>query len=939
MVRLKIVASGESDNAKANARGKLFENIAAEVLRKYGYKIDKHRANITHAGMEIDIEGHHEVSKDPLCAECKCYSSDINSEKIQTFVGKYTPLWLKNNRTQGIFLAIPGLNTDAMGYYKENYQDNTKMKIMLLQEPDVVSLLIQSNTVVSEKEINGKVDISKADAGDTILICSDKGYFWLQFIIPNGIGIANAYQLFDGKGHLIDNENTVSYLSKLVPEVYEFDWFRPEHPKTQGNTDEDSIVELKGSSSCFEYQLPASPEFFVGRTEILDNVSQFAKDVLENKTSLRGILFEGNSGWGKSSVVLAAVDKLKKMGHYAIAIDSRCANSSRFVLSMVRHVFDCSGDFDRAIDTTPNISGFQGAIDSLIGIGDKLKTRSKLLFIFLDQFENVFYLNEVLQKLSVMLLKITDKSTNVILGFSWKIDLLITIRDFPHTLSDLIINSCKHFSLSRFTDVETNGMLDKLARELHTSLRKDLRFHLSDFSQGYPWLLKKLCAHVKNQRENHVSQADIAKGLLNVDQLFQEDLHGLGPEKEDTLKRIAKLAPVQVSDIGEDLNKDIIQSLIDRRLLVKVGTKYDIYWDIFRDFLNTGKLPIQEVYLMRANFGSCTKSLSILNQNKGQINVADFKSKAGLSDGTYFNVLKDLKLLKLVETKNRSLRLCIDYSDDDEEFFSSVSRYTSDKLKKNHSVDRILKFILAHKDVTIERLASELSSHFPYITASDKTWETYSRVLASWLDLADLAIYDSPKEVLSKYDPSEQIRVKKLTFVKRRRQSPVPAIQYMPVVQVAQKIADAVQNRKAVDWSELGNTTIFRSISMLEDMGLITRKGKSISLSGEFLLFATHEVTRKKIGITTLLEWPYFEKFIGVLEEQKNNKINHDQLCKLFITATSVPWALSTTKTHIKIMLDWARHLGIAPGKFASTHRGPFKNVHNNQQRIFFDKN
>jgi len=56
-----------------------------------------------------------------------------------------------------------------MGYYKEHCQNNDKISIKLLQEPDVISLLIDSNIVASEQEINGKIDDFKVGAGDSIL--------------------------------------------------------------------------------------------------------------------------------------------------------------------------------------------------------------------------------------------------------------------------------------------------------------------------------------------------------------------------------------------------------------------------------------------------------------------------------------------------------------------------------------------------------------------------------------------------------------------------------------------------------------------------------------------------------------------------------------------------------------------------------------------------
>lgn len=93
MSRLRIAVGGETNAARANARGKLFEKIIAEVLRQHGYKVDKYRPNVNYAGMEIDVEGKTSITDIPFYAECKCYNADITSEKLQTFLGKYMPLW------------------------------------------------------------------------------------------------------------------------------------------------------------------------------------------------------------------------------------------------------------------------------------------------------------------------------------------------------------------------------------------------------------------------------------------------------------------------------------------------------------------------------------------------------------------------------------------------------------------------------------------------------------------------------------------------------------------------------------------------------------------------------------------------------------------------------------------------------------------------------
>jgi hypothetical protein len=248
---------------------------------------------------------------------------------------------------------------------------------------------------------------------------------------------------------------------------------------------------------------------------------------------------------------------------------------------------DKFGDFDGVLPERPLVTGFDGAVNALLTVGEALESVGKLLFIFFDQFENIFYFLDVLTKIAQSCLKVADSQTNVVLGFSWKTDLVGLTREFPYRWRDTIVESCRTLHLKQFSEAETNELLDRLAGELHTTLRKDLRFLLSEFSQGYPWLLKKLCAHVKNQRESGVAQAEIARGLLNVEQLFLEDIEGLSAEEEDALRKIARRSPINISDIGEEFQPELVQSLVNRRLIVKVGTKYDIYWDIFRDYLNT----------------------------------------------------------------------------------------------------------------------------------------------------------------------------------------------------------------------------------------------------------------------------------------------------------------------------------------------------------------
>jgi hypothetical protein len=123
MGQLKILAGGKSPQAQAQARGKLFEKLMAEVLRHYGYSIDD-IPNTNYAGMEIDIEGKHIATGVSLYAECKCYENDVDAPKLQTFFGKYMTRWFKDKRCHGLFIALPNINSHANGFYNPSSSDS-----------------------------------------------------------------------------------------------------------------------------------------------------------------------------------------------------------------------------------------------------------------------------------------------------------------------------------------------------------------------------------------------------------------------------------------------------------------------------------------------------------------------------------------------------------------------------------------------------------------------------------------------------------------------------------------------------------------------------------------------------------------------------------------------------------------------------------------------
>lgn len=926
MGKLRILAAGNSPQAQAEGRGKLFEKLMAEVLRHYGYRIDQ-ISNVNYAGMEIDIEGRALATDVPLYAECKYLGTEVDSPKLQAFYGKYMSRWWRNKQCQGLFIAIPDINSHAKGFYKENCEPNNEIALRLLHEEMVLDAVLGTVAPVRPDVIAQSIPPTVGAPGDWLLLYTEKGLFWAFYMIPRGGGIASGLALFDKQGGPITDRPTRDYLMSVCPELKDLTEIAiggtilPEPSTSRASIEE--IVEVRGSASCFEYQFPASPEFFVGREAALDRFERFVDDVLLGKTSARGILFEANSGWGKSSLVLAAVSRLSNLGHFAVAIDSRSASSSQFVLHVMDYVLK---KFEERVDPlaglrcTPKITGFEGMMSAILDIDHVLRESGKLLVIFLDQFENVFFLPEALRSIADILLKLCDRQTNIVLGFSWKTDLIGSTHEFPYQLRDAIAGSSKRIGLETFSERETTAILDKLKEELRSPLRTDLRFFLSEFSQGYPWLLKKLCAHVKAQREAGTPQLDIARGLLNVEELFKEDMRGLSPEQEDVLRRIAKAAPISVQELGEEFKPELVQSLVSSRLVVKIGTKYDIYWDIFRDYLNSGRLPIQENYILRAQVGGVINATKILAEAKRKLTTKEFRERASLSEGSFYNVIRDMRLLGLAAVDDSGVKIAILRSGNVKDLEAELRAHVRERLQLNRLVSKITEALAVESSLTLDDISRIISSSCPYIVAREETWRVYARIFAVWMDAADLGVFDPKENSLSLYEPGTEVRERRLPQGRRFRGVKVPYIQYGPIERVAERLFQATA-RQAVNFNDFKKSTLGKSLAALEDIGFVVRSGPKVRIKRELSEFVNSPDDRPRLFAAGALKIESFQAFVDILRSHAQGGATLKELSIELKERVAPDWKDGTALTNAKIMLDWARHAQLAPPPFSKTSR------------------
>jgi len=921
MLTLRVVAGGDSDKERAQKRGKLFEDLVAVILRHLGYSVAKQVKSVNYAGMEIDVEGASLATAIPLYAECKCYGSLIDSTAVQAFLGKYVTRWSRDKRCHGLFVALPGVNSHALGFYKDNLENNHEFTVKLYVEDDVLHFLQESQLVRVPL-----VSDSLGSAGDTQVLWTDKGLFLAQLLIPEGSGLPSDLALYSGIGEQITDPRTSEYLIGLLPDLRDFhlvaDGRRPV-PIAPPESHE-QIVEVHGGATCFEYQFPASPAHFVGRAKLLEETEQFASQVLKRDTALRGLLFEAHSGWGKSSLALAATSRLNSMGHLAFAIDSRSASSAQFILRAIDHVLGKIADAGWLVSLPAadrRVLGFSGLVDVLKSFSDALEAEGRLLIVFFDQFENLFFMPEALHHVKNLFLRVADLGGNICFGFCWKTDLVVDAHGFPYQERDAISGLCRKIVLSTFSVDETSAMLDKLSQELHAPLRKDLAFLLSEFSQGYPWLLKRLCSHVKAQREAGLVQSEIASRLLNVEELFQEDLRGLSVAEEDALRRLAKVVPVAVSDLGDEVPPEVMQSLVHRRLVVRVGNKYDLYWDIFRDFLNYGRLPVQENYILRSPIGGVLRACELLADAGGSLQRAKFRRVAKLTDKSLGNVGRDMRLLGIAVLDANQVSLRVGQEGDRGRVEATLRSYVREKLPRNRLIARVVEALPKEGQLSLRSAAAVLRDASPYIAASERTWMTYARVIAEWLDFADLAAFDRRANSVRRLQPGTEVRQREPVRRRRRGSIVAPAIQYEPIEKMLLMLCEAVRRKARPAWELFTRSTYKKCLLSLEDLGFIAREKGTIRILASAFEFADHPEKRATIFGTAALRIPAFKAFVDLLAERRHGGATLHELAWELRKRIRAYWGEGTAGTIAKIMLDWARHLGLAPGAFSKRPR------------------
>ncbi|MEW5950042.1 MAG: restriction endonuclease [Thermodesulfobacteriota bacterium] len=556
--QIKIVFDPNQTEAK---KGDFFENLIRDIFESQRYKITQ-RVNFT--GMEIDLIADHLDRNERAYIECKA-REQLESNEIKTFAFNVS----HHNTDYGYFLSTTEYAHQVAGLIREMQSDLRYSKLYFWGPDKIIELLESSQKI---KPIDSVID-NESQITKTILTYTSFGVFYVLILsdgsLPTHFCI---YDAFNPAATL--TEKNIEDIKKNIPEIKDLISYKFK-PLRSDVLYSETVAEIQESEDWADYR-PASSRHFVGRIDLKNDLFKFIKLVNQNQTSNRIFYIDGKSGWGKSSLINdlkgRCANRRNRNKYFVLAVDTRSANTSNFVGLAFKKLIESaysSGFIEENLFNKPGVSIPSSydvlASDSVNQLLNMLEKKGKTLIIIFDQFEDVFRKADLFKAFHKFLLDVNAAKTSLVVGFSWKSEISIPIGHEAYNLWQQSKNIASCISLREFNPSETNGVIKQLEKAVGKTIDIDLKRKLIESSQGFPWLIKKLCIHAYNQIKRGITIEELVEQDLNCEALFENDLN-LSPEEIRALKFIAQRSYdgnfFDATEIDETISNDILTELI-----------------------------------------------------------------------------------------------------------------------------------------------------------------------------------------------------------------------------------------------------------------------------------------------------------------------------------------------------------------------------------------
>ena len=735
------VATTSSQSTKQ--KGDLLEKIAAELLRTQSYDVER---EVRRTAVELDLLCRHKVNNRQIYVECKAHREPLSATVLRNLLGTVT----FHEYSEGWLISAGPLSKDAKGFQVEweDKPQKTRQKLSIYTPDRVVRALTEAKLISDPpSDASPPTGVGTVSLGEWILLFSEYGKFWVQIVLVSGA--PEAVQVFSAEqGELIDDPVLLKRLAGTDSTLSTLNFeYRSARARLElHGIDEDrqqQVVQVQHGESWSDYR-PSRPEDFVGRQPAQDSILKFLEAVRSGETTTRVFAVTGDSGMGKSSLIAKLRNRARNTRYrnkfYMYAVDVRAATRPSYILgsllACLRQTTD-SGfiEFDATKleipDPSEPLSG-----ETVRKVLEIAREQRRVVCLVFDQFEELYSKPEmfpVFEEAKRLFLSAAAAESNLILGFAWRTDSTVQ-QDHPayfmwHHLRDHRFE----IPIGPFRHSEASNAVAVFQKALGQKLLPGIRRQIIENSQGYPWLLKKLCIHLYDQLQSGESQAKLVD-TLDVETLFGDDLKALSQSENNCLRVIAAQAPADWHEVLETAGVETLRGLQDKRLIVRSGDRINLYWDLFREYVLTGTAPsVPFTYVASASVGALLAVAEELTHSSGK-SFYELSDSVGLKASTVQNIVHDLVMFRVAQVSGSHALL-------DPEIPSTGCAGILDRIRevlKRHALYLDLSTAEEVSEFALDDLIECLRKTNSTAHHGLRTWKTYAERMALWLCTAGL---------------------------------------------------------------------------------------------------------------------------------------------------------------------------------------------------------